>query len=68
MLDLGTLLETYFAAIFEEELGGWHRRESEWPAQRDLSTFLAWFEVDVHSMVLDLKGGWWLRTERYERY
>ena len=67
VLDVRTLLEPYYAAIFEEELGGWHRRESDWPARRDLSTFLAWFEVEVHSMVLDMKGGWWVRTEGYER-
>jgi hypothetical protein len=41
VLDLRTLLEPYYAAIFEEELGGWHRRERAWPIQRDLSTFLA---------------------------
>ena len=67
-LDLRTLLGPYYAAIFEEELGGWHRRESEWPARRDLSPFLAWFEVEIHSLVLDLKGGWCVRTEGYERY
>ncbi len=68
VVDLPTLLEPYYAAIFEEELGGWHRLESGWPALRDLSTFLDWFEVEVHSMVLDLKGGWCVRTEGYERY
>jgi hypothetical protein len=68
VVDLHTLLEPYDAAIFEEELGGWHRRDSAWPTRRDLSTFLDWFEVEVHSMVLDLRGGWWVRTEGYERY
>jgi hypothetical protein len=46
----------YFKAIFEEELNGWHRREREWPARRTYETFLAWFEVEVHSMVIDLPG------------
>ncbi len=68
VLDLPTLLEPYYPAIFGEELGGWHRRESDWPARRDLPTFLAWFEVEMHSLVLDLKGERWLRTEHYERY
>jgi hypothetical protein len=26
---------------------------------------LAWFEVEVHSMVLDLEGSRLIRTERY---
>lgn len=65
--NLARLLEPYYQDIFEEELGSWHRVEADWPARRDLTTFLAWFEVEVHSMVLDL-GGRWLWSERYERY
>ena len=52
-------------AIFDEELNGWHQRESDWPSSRTYETFLAWFEVEVHSMVLDLKGSWLIRTESY---
>ncbi len=66
-LDLETLLKPYYAAIFEQELGARHRVEADWPTRRDLRTFLAWFEVDVHSLVFDLVGGW-LRSERYVRY
>jgi hypothetical protein len=66
-LDLERVLEPHYAAIFEEELGAWHRAEADWPRRRDLATFLAWFEVDVHSLVFDMVGGW-LRTERYVRY
>ena len=66
-IDPEGLLEPYYAAIFEEELGAWHRVEAEWPQRRNFKTFQAWFEIEVHSMVLDLKGGW-LWTERYERY
>jgi hypothetical protein len=66
-LDLEQLLEPYYAAIFEEELGAWHRVKADWPQHRDWTTFLAWFEVDMHSLVFDLAGGW-LRTERYVRY
>ena len=29
-------------------------------------TFLEWFEVEVHSMVIDLQGSWLIRTERYD--
>ncbi len=66
-LGLEALLEPYYEALFEEELGAWHRVEGDWPARRDLTTFLAWFEVEMHSMVRDMVGGW-LRTERYVRY
>ena len=66
-LDLETLLEPYFEIIFEEELNAWHRREADWPQERDFRLFQAWFDIELHSLVLDLKGGW-LRTERYERY
>jgi hypothetical protein len=65
--DLETLMTPYYQTIFEEELGSWHRVEANWPARRDLPTFFAWFEVETHSMVLDVVGGW-LRSERYERY
>jgi hypothetical protein len=66
-LNLEALLDRHYAAIFEEELGAWHRVDADWPQRRDLATFLAWFEVEVHSQVFDLVGGW-LRTERYVRY
>jgi hypothetical protein len=62
-----TPLERYYQAIFEEELGAWHRLEDAWPRLRDLTTFLAWFDIEVHSLVIDL-GGRWVRSERYERY
>ncbi len=63
--NLEALLEPYYEAIFEEELEAWHRVEADWPRRRDLPTFLAWFEVEVHSLVLDLVGGW-IRCERYD--
>ena len=60
-------LEPYFDILFEEELNAWHRREEDWPQERDFALFQAWFEIEIHSLVLDLKGGW-LWTERYEAY
>jgi hypothetical protein len=68
IVDTDSLLEPYYAVIFEEELGGWHRLEADWPKQRDFGTFQAWSETEVHSMMVDLPGGRWLRTEHYERY
>jgi hypothetical protein len=60
-------LEPYSDIIFEEELNAWHRLEEDWPQERDFTLFQAWFEIEIHSLVLDLKGGW-LWTERYESY
>jgi hypothetical protein len=64
-LDRDVIVQPYFKAIFEEELNSWHRREGEWPSSRTYETFLEWFEVEVHSMVLDLQGSRMIRTESY---
>ncbi len=40
--------------IFEEELEGWCRLPSAWPADRSFSTFVHWFEYSIHSVLLDL--------------
>jgi hypothetical protein len=64
ILDIEAIVAPHYEAIFEEELVAWHRRASDWPQRRDLATFLAWFEVEIHSIVLDLAGGW-LCKERY---
>jgi hypothetical protein len=38
-IDPEALLEPHFAVIFEEELGGWHRVEADWPQRRVFETF-----------------------------
>jgi hypothetical protein len=40
--------------VFEEELMAWYTFEGEWPQTRDLDTFLEWFDVEFHSVVMDL--------------
>lgn len=67
LVDVEAIIAPHFAAIFEEELNDWHRVERDWPVNRDLTLFQAWFDVEVHSMVLDLGRGR-LKTERYERH
>lgn len=64
--DRDVIVRPYFEAIFEEELNGWHRRVSDWPAPRTFELFLEWFDVEVHSMVLDLQGSRLIGTERYD--
>ncbi|MFN3326344.1 MAG: hypothetical protein ACK5AZ_22840 [Bryobacteraceae bacterium] len=40
--------------IFEEQLNGWYRVPSVWPASRDLNAFLLWFDCRFHSMIIDV--------------
>lgn len=47
-------LQEVVSEIFEEQLAGWYRVPSAWPRERDLRTFLRWFEYRRHSMVFDL--------------
>jgi len=51
---LRTCLEKVFAEIFEEEIDGWHRNRTVWPANRTFDTFCKWFDCVFHSMVVDL--------------
>ena len=48
------ILSRYYALIFEEPLAGWWTDQSHWPGKRDLRTFKKWFDVEFHSVVLDL--------------
>lgn len=57
LVDVEAMVTPHFEFIFEEELNSWHRLESDWPSNRDLATFLEWFEVEIRSMVLDLCRG-----------
>ena len=44
-------------ALFENELEGWYTDEALWPKNRDYKTFMEWFEVECHSVVMDTVGG-----------
>ncbi len=63
--DQLAIVRPYFEMILEEQLNSWYRLESTWPAPRTFERFLEWFEVEVHSMVLDLPGSWLIRTESF---
>ena len=52
--DQQLLLESNYDVLFEEQLAGWWTEEADWPQKRDLKMFLAWFEVEFHSLVFDL--------------
>jgi hypothetical protein len=40
--------------IFEDQLDGWYRDQSRWPADRDFETFCFWFKYRAHTLVFDL--------------
>ena len=52
--DAQEVIGKYYSTIFEQELVAWHLVEKDWPQKRDLKTFQDWFEVEAHSMVLDV--------------
>lgn len=42
--------------LFENELFSWYIDEDTWPKKRTLKMFKQWFEVECHTLVLDLVG------------
>ncbi len=48
------ILATFYPAIFENELYGWHTDEAAWPRGRDFAMFKRWFEIELYSVVEDL--------------
>src|SRR5205823_3723900 len=51
------IVKKYYKMIFEYELHEWMTPEETWPRNRDLRTFLEWFDVDICTMVIDLSRG-----------
>ncbi len=39
--------------LFEMELGAWDRDPETWPDDRGHEAFREWFDVEIHSIVLD---------------
>lgn len=52
--ELDRVLRKSFDTIFTAELEGWLQDESAWPAKRTLKMFRTWFELSIHSMLIDL--------------
>ena len=49
-------IEVMHRDLFEMELDAWCRDRSTWPKSRNLGTFRQWFDVEIHSVVLDILG------------
>jgi hypothetical protein len=52
--DQAEILAEFYEEIFVQELSGWDTDEETFPEKRTLAMFEAWFEVEFHSMVLDM--------------
>lgn len=48
-------IKLHYKEIFEEELNGYWEDEDAWPKNRTYKMFLEWFEVEFHSLVMDLR-------------
>jgi hypothetical protein len=46
-------IDDIYLEIFEAELGSWNEDEATWPAGRSLRLFWEWFDVELHSTVID---------------
>ncbi|MBK6627085.1 MAG: hypothetical protein IPJ87_13325 [Flavobacteriales bacterium] len=55
--DVERWVKKHFDELFVNELNDWCTDEERWPKDRTYKMFAAWFEVEVHSMVLDLEEG-----------
>jgi hypothetical protein len=47
-------LRDLFEEIFVEQLAGWFTDPATWPQHRSFDVFCHWFEVQHHSMLIDL--------------
>jgi hypothetical protein len=52
--DAVQFMDQHFAGIFELELESWESDTRLWPENRTLKLFWEWFEVEIHSNVIDL--------------
>lgn len=46
-------IDDMFEQIFDMELASWYTDESTWPKKRTLKMFWEWFDVELHSTVID---------------
>ncbi|MFZ4856019.1 MAG: hypothetical protein ACOYL3_06445 [Desulfuromonadaceae bacterium] len=54
--DREKLLRKKYIEIFSELLEDWCLDEAFWPKSRTFATFKKWFDVEFHSLVIDLVG------------
>lgn len=52
--DALSFLDEAYSRIFELELTSWCEEPKLWPQARTIQLFWKWFEVDLHSTVVDM--------------
>ena len=50
-------IKRHYVELFEAELEGWYTDPDLWPKQKTYKMFSEWFEVECHTVLLDLAGG-----------
>lgn len=55
--DVMRWVKKHFDELFVNELNDWYTDEERWPTDRTYKMFSEWFDVELHSMVLDLEDG-----------
>ncbi len=51
--DVIEWVEENYEWLFQFQLSAWTEDEDAWPQERDLAMFKAWFEVNIHTIVVD---------------
>jgi hypothetical protein len=52
--DAFDYIDAFKLEIFEIELHAWYRDPKTWPKKRTPTMFDEWFEMEFHSMIIDL--------------
>jgi hypothetical protein len=52
--DAVSFIDEVGVELFEAELGSWVDDSELWPNDRSLQAFWTWFDVEIHSTVVDL--------------
>jgi hypothetical protein len=52
--DAVSFIDEVGVELFEAELGSWVDDSELWPKDRSLQAFWTWFDVEIHSTVVDL--------------
>ena len=50
-------LRKNYGELFELELEGWYTDPVLWPRDRSLKVFRQWFDVELHTVLIDLGSG-----------
>lgn len=51
--ELGEYIEQHYKAWLEHEFSSWCINQEDWPSRRDFEAFHEFFEINVHSLVID---------------